>query len=136
MIVVTLVVVSLFGLFFRFSRLGLAMQATALDPEAALAQGVSDRLVHRLSWAIAGGLGASMYFPAMQSLIHGNFEGKMQARVFAMIGAAGAIGAAVGPLFGGFVTTLLSWRVGFLLEAGIIRQLPDMSKLADPKFIQ
>jgi MFS family permease len=71
-------------------------------------------------WAIIGGLGASMYFPAMQSLIHGNFEGKMQARVFAMIGAAGAIGAAVGPLIGGFVTTVLSWRVGFLLEAVVI----------------
>jgi Branched-chain amino acid ABC-type transport system, permease components len=55
---VTLVVVGLFGLFFRYTRLGLAMQATALDPEAALAQGVSDRLVHRLSWAIAGALGA------------------------------------------------------------------------------
>jgi len=38
--------------------MGLAMQATALDPEAALAQGVSDRTVGRLSWAIAGGLGA------------------------------------------------------------------------------
>lgn len=57
-IATTLVVVGLFGLFFRYSRLGLAMQATALDPEAALAQGVSDRLVHRLSWAIAGALGA------------------------------------------------------------------------------
>jgi MFS family permease len=81
------------------------------------AQGLAAIIVF---WAIVGGLGASMYFPAMQSLIHGNFEGKMQARVFAMVGAAGAIGAAVGPLIGGFVTTLLSWRVGFLLEAVII----------------
>ena len=40
--------------------------------------------------------------------------------MFAMIGAAGAIAAAVGPLLGGFLTTLLSWRVGFLLEAVII----------------
>jgi len=37
-----------------------------------------------------------------------------------MIGAAGAIAAAVGPLLGGLLTTLLSWRVGFLLEAVII----------------
>src|SRR3954470_17603612 len=71
-------------------------------------------------WAIIGGLGAALYLPAMQSLIHGNFEGKMQAKVFAMIGAAGAIAAAVGPLLGGLVTTLLSWRVGFLLETVII----------------
>ena len=56
----------------------------------------------------------------MQSLIHGNFEGKVRTRVFAMIGAAGAIAAAVGPLLGGLLTTLLSWRVGFPLEGVII----------------
>ena len=56
----------------------------------------------------------------MQSLIHGNFEGKMRAKVFALVGAAAAIAAAIGPLLGGFVTTVLSWRVGFLLEAVII----------------
>ena len=71
-------------------------------------------------WAVIGGLGASLYLPAMQALIHGNFEGKMQAKVFAMIGASGAIAAAIGPLIGGFLTTLLSWRVGFALEALII----------------
>jgi MFS family permease len=71
-------------------------------------------------WAVIGGLGASLYLPAMQSLIHGNFEGKMQAKVYALVGASAAIAAAVGPLLGGFLTTLLSWRVGFLLEALII----------------
>jgi MFS family permease len=44
----------------------------------------------------------------------GNFEGKAQVQVFAMIGAAGAIAAAVGPVLGGLLTTLLSWHVGFL----------------------
>src|SRR3954454_15348784 len=71
-------------------------------------------------WAILGGLGASLYLPAMQSLIHGNFEGKTRAKVFALVGASGAIAAAIGPLIGGFVTTVLSWRVGFLIEALII----------------
>ena len=81
------------------------------------AQGLAAIIVF---WAVIGGLGASLYLPAMQSLIHGNFEGKMRAKVFALIGAAGAIAAAIGPLMGGFVTTVLSWRVGFLLEAVII----------------
>jgi branched-chain amino acid transport system permease protein len=52
------VVFALFVVLFRFSRLGLAMQAAAEDPEAAMAQGISDRLVHGLAWAIAGALGA------------------------------------------------------------------------------
>src|SRR4051812_12991685 len=71
-------------------------------------------------WAIVGGLGASLLLPAMQALIHGNFEGHAQQRAYAMVGASAAIAAAVGPLLGGFVTTYLSWRVGFALEAVII----------------
>jgi EmrB/QacA subfamily drug resistance transporter len=71
-------------------------------------------------WAIIGGIGASLLLPAMQSLIHGNFEGAQQTRVYALVGASAAIAAAVGPLIGGVITTFLSWRVGFLLEAVII----------------
>ena len=71
-------------------------------------------------WAILGGLGASLLLPSMQSLIHGNFEGAAQRRVYALVGAAAAIAAAVGPLLGGFITTFLSWRVGFALEIVVI----------------
>src|SRR3954465_14302958 len=81
------------------------------------AQGLSAIIIF---WAVIGGLGASLSLPAMQALIHGNFPGKERARVFALVGAAGAVAAAIGPLIGGFVTTLLSWRVGFLIEALII----------------
>ena len=71
-------------------------------------------------WAIVGGLGASLLLPAMQSLIHGNFEGAAQRKAYAMVGAAAAIAAAIGPLLGGFLTTFLSWRVGFALEDLVI----------------
>jgi EmrB/QacA subfamily drug resistance transporter len=71
-------------------------------------------------WAIVGGLGASLLLPAMQSLIHGNFAGVEQRRVYALVGASAAIAAAVGPLLGGFITTYLSWRVAFALEVVII----------------
>lgn len=71
-------------------------------------------------WAMVGGIGASLLLPAMQSLVHGNFHGAAQKKVYALVGAAAAIAAAVGPLLGGFVTTYLSWRVGFALEVVII----------------
>src|SRR5438270_13057645 len=83
----------------------------------ALAQSLTAIIVF---WAIIGGLGASLLLPAMQSLIHGNFEGDAQRKAYALVGAAAAIAAAVGPLLGGFVTTYLSWRVGFLLEDLVI----------------
>src|SRR3954462_14454465 len=42
-------------------------------------------------WAIIGGLGASLMMPAMQSLIHGNFHGAAQKRVYALVGASAAV---------------------------------------------
>jgi branched-chain amino acid transport system permease protein len=43
-----------FFVLFRFSRIGVAMRATAVDQEAALAQGISVRRVFAASWAISG----------------------------------------------------------------------------------
>jgi EmrB/QacA subfamily drug resistance transporter len=71
-------------------------------------------------WAVIGGLGASLLLPAMQSLIHGNFEGAIRRKVYALVGASAAIATAVGPLVGGFITTYLSWRVAFALEVVVI----------------
>jgi len=93
--------------------LGYAVGAIAM----VFAQGLTAIIVF---WAIVGGLGASLLLPAMQSLIHGNFEGAAQKKAYALVGASAAIAAAVGPLLGGFITTYLSWRIGFLLEAVII----------------
>ncbi len=93
--------------------IGYAIGAIAMT----LAQGLTAIIVF---WAIIGGLGASLLLPAMQSLIHGNFEGTAQTQAYALVGASAAIAAAVGPLLGGFITTYLSWRIGFLLEAVII----------------
>jgi MFS family permease len=98
---------------YTLGLLGYAVGAIAMT----LAQSLVPIIIF---WAIIGGLGASLLLPAMQSLIHGNFEGAAQKRVYALVGAAAAIAAAVGPLIGGFVTTFLSWRVGFLGEAIII----------------
>ncbi|WP_433303606.1 MFS transporter [Actinoplanes sp. CA-030573] len=93
--------------------LGYAVGALAMT----LAQSL---VVVIIFWALIGGIGASLLLPAMQSLIHGNFQGPAQRRVYALVGAAAAIAAAVGPLLGGFITTYLSWRVGFALEVVII----------------
>jgi len=93
--------------------LGYAVGALAM----ALSQSLTAIIVF---WAIIGGLGASLLLPAMQSLIHGNFEGAAQKKAYALVGAAAAIAAAVGPLIGGFITTYLSWRIAFLLEDLVI----------------
>jgi branched-chain amino acid transport system permease protein len=52
------VVLLAFFAIFRFSRVGLAMRATASDREAALAQAISPRVVFAVAWAIAGAVAA------------------------------------------------------------------------------
>jgi MFS family permease len=53
---------------------------------------------------------ATLYYPDVQS----------RARAFGAISGMGGVGAAAGPLIGGLITTAISWRVSFLLQAAIV----------------
>jgi branched-chain amino acid transport system permease protein len=53
-VVLGAIVLGGFFLLFQYTKIGVAMRATAVDQEAALAQGISVRRVFALSWAIAG----------------------------------------------------------------------------------
>jgi branched-chain amino acid transport system permease protein len=55
-ILVTILLCAGLYVFFRFTRYGLAMRATALDQEAALAIGINIRTVYALAWGIAGAI--------------------------------------------------------------------------------
>ena len=94
--------------------LGYAVGAVAMT----LAQSLVAIIVF---WAVIGGLGASLLLPVDAVAHPRQLRGRgPQARSTPWSGAAAAIAAAVGPLLGGFITTYLSWRVAFLLEAVVI----------------
>jgi branched-chain amino acid transport system permease protein len=57
-IIISLAAIAIVGLFLARSRLGLAMRATSMDQEVALAQGVNVGRMFGLSWAISGALAA------------------------------------------------------------------------------
>jgi branched-chain amino acid transport system permease protein len=63
------VFVLLFGLFFRFTRTGIAMQAVADDQQAAMSMGISVQRVFAWSWAIA------LLVAAVGGTILGNRQG-------------------------------------------------------------
>ncbi len=69
-----------------------------------------------IGWSILEGIGAALMMPATAAIITSKYEG--QDRIFALgvWGAVGAMAAAIGPLFGGFLTTFFSWRYGFGIE--------------------
>ena len=72
-------------------------------------------------WSILEGLGAALCMPAMVSLVSANFaEGSERKRAYAVIPAAAAVGAAAGPIVGGFLTTYITWRLGFLMEVFVV----------------
>jgi branched-chain amino acid transport system permease protein len=55
-IAVTVVCCAALYIFFRFTRYGLAMRATALDQEAAAATGINIHTVYALAWGIAAAI--------------------------------------------------------------------------------
>ena len=66
--------------------------------------------------AVIEGLGASMMLPATIAIMSGTFRGKERATAFAAWGAVAGVGAACGPLIGGFLTTNYSWRWSFRIN--------------------
>jgi branched-chain amino acid transport system permease protein len=64
--ITTAVVVALFFAFFRYSRYGVAMRATAFDQEAAMAMGIKASTVYAMAWAFGGAtaaIGGAMFVP-------------------------------------------------------------------------
>jgi MFS family permease len=75
-------------------------------------------------WSFLEGVGAALIMPAIVALVAGNFPPAGRPRGYGLVGAAGAIAVAVGPLIGGLATTYASWRLVFagevLVGAGIL----------------
>ena len=73
-----------------------------------------------LGWAIIEGVAGALMMPATVSIISGTYEGEKRTVALAIVGVMGAIAAAIGPLFGGVMTTFLSWRYGFACELIVV----------------
>ena len=87
-----------------------------------------------LGWSILEGIGAALIMPAIVALVAGNFPTEGRPRAYGLVGAAGAIAIAVGPLIGGLATTYASWRWVFagevLIGVGHLPVLPPHDRRA------
>lgn len=74
-------------------------------------------------WVIAAralqGIGAAVVAPTSLALITASFEGEARSRAVAWYGATAGIGASLGLLVGGALTTWISWRAAFLVNVPI-----------------
>jgi MFS family permease len=57
-------------------------------------------------WSFLEGVGAALIMPAIVALVAGNFATERRPAAYGLVAAAGAVAVAVGPLIGGFSTTL------------------------------
>ena len=73
-----------------------------------------------IGWAVIEGVAGALMMPATVSIISGTYHGEKRTFALAIIGVMGAIAAAIGPLFGGVMTTFLSWKYGFASELIIV----------------
>ncbi len=117
-VAVSIVLVVVLGLFFRFTKLGLALRAAAVNPDSSRLVGIRVSWMLALGWGIAAVLGAvagMMIAPVvfldpnmMQTIL-------LYAFAAAVLGGLDSpIGAVVGGILLGVTITLLGRYVGFI----------------------
>ena len=83
-------------------------------------------------WAVLEGIAGALMLPAIISIISGTYSGERRTFALAIESVMVAIAAAIGPLFGGVMTSFLSWRYGFAFELIIVAIIIVMqSKIPD-----
>jgi branched-chain amino acid transport system permease protein len=103
---ISILIMAGFGWFFKFSRLGLAMRATAFNQQVAQSLGISVRQVFAMSWAI------SAMVSAVAGIVVGAVNGVSAAlsffgiKVFPAV-ILGGLDSVVGGVLGGLIVGLL-----------------------------
>ena len=93
-----------------------------------------------IGWSLLEGIGSALTGPALISIITATYDGIYRTKALAVVSTMAGIAVAVGPLFGGVVTTFFSWRFGFGFELIIIafiliqyRKIKDFPGIASLK---
>lgn len=73
-----------------------------------------------LGWSILEGFGATLVMPAIQTLVTSNYSGKDRALAYGLLGGIVASAIALGPIIGGWLTTMYTWRYAFAGEVVIV----------------
>jgi len=121
---VCLVILSLVYLFFRFTKVGLAMRAAALYPESSKLVGVRVSWMLALGWGLASAIGATAgMMIAPITFLDPNF---MQPILLFSFAAAvlGGIESPLGAVLGGLLVGVLLALVGTYLPAGQNLRIP------------
>lgn len=98
----------------RIFQLGLFIFAIS-----SLAIGFAESAAMLIGARAVQGVGSAIIAPTSLALIMDAYTGEMRSRAIAYYGMTAGLGASIGLLIGGGLTSLFSWRVGFLINVPI-----------------
>lgn len=81
-----------------------------------LAIGLSQNAIQIIIFRAIQGVGSAIIAPTSLALLMDNYKDNMRMRAISYYGATAGIGASVGLIFGGWLTSTISWRAGFLIN--------------------
>jgi MFS family permease len=98
---------------------------------AALSQGLPLLVI---GYSLLEGIGSALMIPPIYILVTVTFaDVKSRAKYFGVVSGAGGLGAAAGPLIGGLVTSVISWRASFGLQVLVVAAIALLARrIADP----
>jgi branched-chain amino acid transport system permease protein len=118
----------LFALFFKYSRQGVAMRATAFSQQVALSMGISVRRIFALSWSIAAVVSAvgGILLGAVRGSVDGSlaFFGLKVVPVVILGGLDSVLGAIVGGIFIGVLENLSGGYLDPVFGGGVKEVAP------------
>jgi len=103
----------------RYGRRRLLMTGTLLFALASLACTVSPSLRWLLVARFVQGMSAAMVMPNSLAILGQTFSGEAKGRAIGIWAATGAAAGAFGPVFGGWLIDIGSWRLAFLINLPI-----------------
>jgi EmrB/QacA subfamily drug resistance transporter len=100
----------------HFGRRRLLMAGTALFALASLGCALAPGLAALLGCRLLQGIGAAMLMPSSLAILGQTFSGESKGRAIGIWAASGAALGAIGPVIGGWLIDLGSWRAIFFLN--------------------
>ncbi|MEH7226097.1 branched-chain amino acid ABC transporter permease [Bacillus sp. JJ1566] len=126
-LVIVVFMLLVFTLFFKYSKLGIAMRATADDQQAAMSMGISVKTIFAVAWAIAA------IVSAVGGILLGNINGVnaslsaigLKVLPVAILGGLDSIpGAIIGGLIIGIIESMTGGYLDPLIGGGLKEVMP------------
>ena len=117
----------------RFGRRRLLIAGVGLFALASLACATAPSLIWLLVARFVQGVAAAMLMPNSLAILGQTFSGEARGRAIGIWAASGAAGGAIGPVLGGWLIDIGSWRYVFLINVPLALGAMVLAAIAVPR---